>query len=320
VIADLLQNSILDDEELEREKSVICQEIHQTNDTPDDIIFDYFQEYAYPNQAMGRSVLGNEEIVCSISSDTLRNYISKQYSAQRIIISAAGKIDHATLVSIAAEAFSNMQNLEFDQYIEPAEYLGGTLRQNRDLEQVHILLGANGFAYEDENFYPASVFSALFGGGMSSRLFQKIREERGLVYSIYSFLTSAADSGLFGIYAGTGPEEADKLLPLLRDEIDIICSGDNITIDEVARARAQLKASVLMARESTSARAEQLARQLMIFKRPKSLSETVEKIENVSIESVLKSAQKIFSSNPTMVSLGQLKNLGDIHNFSSTSI
>ena len=162
---------------------------------------------------------------------------------------------------------------------EPARYRGGDFREERDLEQVHLVLGFEGIGYRDPDFYPLSVLSTLLGGGMSSRLFQEAREKRGLVYSIYSFPASYTDTGLFGIYAGTGEDEVEELVPLVCDELRKVVL--DVGEAEISRARAQLKSGMLMALESTSARCEQLARQLMIFGRPVPIAESVARIEAV---------------------------------------
>lgn len=315
IIADIIQNSTLEQNELEREKSVICQEIRQTVDTPDDIIFDYLHEAAYPGQAMGRSVLGTEEIICSITRDTLHDYISTKYAAPQMVVAAAGRIDHEMLVELASKAFGNLPNNQSNHPPSPVRYIGGDFRQERELEQVHLLIGTEGYSYEDNYFYAASVFSVLFGGGMSSRLFQNIREEHGLVYSIYSFLASGKDHGLFGIYAGTSPEEVSDLLPLLYKEIAKTMTGRDFSEDEVSRARTQLKASLLMARESTSARAENLARQLIVYGCPISVSEIIKKIDAVTTESVQMVVDDMFSNPTTTVALGKLASVETINPF-----
>ena len=196
---------------------------------------------------------------------------------------------------------------------DPARYGGGERREAKPLEQTHIVLGLEGVAYDDPDFYAASTFSTLFGGGMSSRLFQEIREKRGLVYSIYSFLSCYTDSGLFGIYAGTGESAVDKLIPLICDEIKKVC--DSVTAAEVMRARTQLKASVLMSLESPSSRCEQLARQVTIFNRPIPVSEMISKIEAIDRDAVRAIAQRLTSGHPTLTALGPAGELPSFESF-----
>jgi predicted Zn-dependent peptidase len=306
IIGDIAQNPTFDVDELERERGVILQEINQSNDTPDDVVFDYFQETAYPKQAVGRPVLGTTELIRDMSRETLMGYMKTNYTGSRMVLSAAGRLDHDTFVKLAEDAFGGLKKGN-DANLETASYAGGDFRKERDLEQAHLLLGFNGMSYNDDDFYTASVLSTLLGGGMSSRLFQEIREKHGLVYSIYSFLSCYSDGGLFGVYAGSGGEESSRVMPLVCDEMRRVC--DDVTDHEVQRTRSQLKASILMSLESTMSRCEQMARQIAVFGRPLSVEEVVAKIEAVDVEAVKKVAQRIVSSTPTLTALGPVSNL-----------
>lgn len=304
VIADILQNSVLDPEELAREQAVVVQEISQAIDTPDDIIFDHFQATAYPGQALGRPVLGTAELVRGMSRDTVFGYMRANYSGPRMILSAAGNLDHDAVVGMASRLFDALPP---DQPCaeERARYQGGDYREERDLEQVHVMLGFDGVPYLDDDYYGASVLSALLGGGMSSRLFQEVREKRGLVYSIYSYTSSYHDGGLFAVYAGTGEDEVRELIPLVCDEMMKVTRG--VGEDEVQRARAQLKSSLLMSLESTSARCEQLARQLLIYGRPVPVAEMVHHIEAVDAAAVCRIARRILTTPPTFAAIGPIE-------------
>jgi len=312
LVSDIVMNATMDSGELEREKSVICQEIHQAHDTPDDIVFDLLQEAAYPAQAVGRPVLGTEDIIRAIDRDEICGYRAKGYTAPAVVFSAAGAIDHDHLVDTIADVFGALPTTARAPR-EQALYSGGEMRVDRDLEQAHVLIGLDSVGYKDPDFYAASVLSALFGGGMSSRLFQEIREERGLAYSIYSFLSCFEEAGLFGIYAGTGAEELDELLPLIAEEAAKVVV--DVTPEETARARAQLKANMLMARESTSARAEQLARQIMVYDRPLPVEEIVAEIEAVDDAAVKAAAARIFSGAPTLAAIGPIARLENAERF-----
>ena len=308
VIADIVQNSTLDEKELDRERDVIIQEIGQADDTPDDIIFDRFQETAFPDQALGRPVLGIEDRIRTMERQTVVDYLRRQYSAPHMILAAAGNVDHDHLVSLAEEALAGVGvGADGGPAIEAARYAGGEYRETRDLEQVHIVLGFQGVSYGEDDFYSGSVLSSLFGGGMSSRLFQEVREKHGLVYSIYSFLSPYSDDGLFAVYAGTGEEHLESLIPIVCDELCKI--RETVTDDEVARARTQLKSSILMSLESTSSRCEQLARQLMIYGRPLPVDEVVERIEAVDANAVMRVARRLTSSTPTLAALGPVSKL-----------
>ena len=302
VIADILQNSTFEEEELQRERAVVIQEIGQANDTPDDIVFDFFQEAAYPEQAMGRPVLGRAEVIARLSSDELRAYLGEHYSPQHMVVAAAGKIQHEAFVALVAEAFAALPGNGAAAPATAADYRGGDFRETRDLEQVHLLLGFESVSYHDPDYYPTLVLSTLLGGGMSSRLFQEVREKRGLVYSIYSYAATYSDGGLFGIYAGTGESEVEELIPVVADELNKVTQS--VADEEVSRACAQLKASILMGRESSGARAEQLGQQILAYGRPLTVEEVVGKIEAVDGEAVRKVGRRLLTSRPTMVALG----------------
>ena len=308
VIADIVQNPVLDAQELARERAVIIQEINQSHDTPDDAVFDNFQETAFPDQALGRPVLGVEERVRDIGRDTILAYLHGHYSAPSMVLAAAGYVDHERLVGLAESALAGAQ-AEKGARPDPARYEGGDHREDRDLEQVHVVLGFEGLAHKDDDFYAASVLSTILGGGMSSRLFQEVREKRGLVYSIYTFLSSYTDSGLFGVYAGTGAPEIGEVIPLICDEIQKVRGG--VSDQEMSRARAQLKSSILMSLESTSSRCEQLARQLIVFGRPLSVDEIVAKVEAVDADAVKRVAKRLTGGRPTVTGLGPIGGLED---------
>jgi predicted Zn-dependent peptidase len=306
ILADILQNSTFDAEELERERTVILQEIGQANDTPDDIIFDYFQERAYPDQAMGRPVLGSPEIIRGLHRDDVVTYLRDHYGARRMVLAAAGNLEHERLVDLAETLLSA---LPADRAVttEPARYTGGDCREERDLEQLHLVLGFPGVMLSDPDYYAASVLSTAFGGGMSSRLFQEIREKRGLVYAIHSFVHGYRDGGLFGIYAGTGEAEAAELVPALCEEAASL--EDGFTAVELNRAKAQIKAGLLMSLESTSARCEQLAQHLLIHGTPFDPPEIVRRIEEVDDAAIRRVVARWRSAPPTLAAVGPLSRL-----------
>ncbi len=306
IISDILQHSTFDAEELARERAVVLQEIGQAEDTPDDIVFDHFQATAFPDQPMGRPVLGQAEIVGSMKGETIADYMRRHYGPERLVLSAAGAVDHDHLVALAGKAFTDLASGEA-RPVEPARYQGGESRNERDLEQVHLVLGLPGVSYLDPDYYALGILSTLFGGGMSSRLFQEIREKRGLVYSIYSFNSAFRDGGIFGVYAGTGEKEAEEILPLVIEELRRLPA--TLTAEELDRARAQAKAGVLMARESTSNRAEQLASHLIVHGRPLSNEEILSRIEAVDASQLGRVAHRLMAGRPTLAALGPLGRL-----------
>ncbi len=306
ILADILRNPTFEPDELERERGVITQEIGQSMDTPDDIIYDYFQETAYPNQPMGRPILGSTQTVRDMKRDSLMDFMKQRYTAQNMILVATGAVDHAQIVKMAEEKFGYLDKAEA-QNLTPSSYQGGVHLENRDSEQVHFKLGFEGVQYGAESQFAAALLGNLLGGGMSSRLFQEIREKRGLVYSIYAYSQSFTDSGLFGLYAGTGQDEIQELIPVLSDCLND--SRKNISSEELNRSKTQLKASILMSMESTDSRADQLGSQMLIYNRFWTMDELSRKIDAVTLEEVSSVAEQIFSSTPTMAAIGPLDKL-----------
>jgi predicted Zn-dependent peptidase len=309
IIGDILTHSAFAPEELERERGVILQEIGQANDTPDDIIFDHFQETAYPDQPMGRPTLGREAGIRGMGREMLTGYMHRHYAAGNVVVAAAGALRHEAVVDLARTHFADLPT-ELAGPALPGLYKGGEFREGRDLDQVHIVLGFPSVAYGDPDYYPVMMLSTLLGGGMSSRLFQEIRERRGLVYSIYSFNAPAMDGGVFGIYAGTGEDEAKELVPVTLEELRRV----QIDVGEVelTRARAQSKAGLLMSLESTGSRCEQLARQIQVFGRIVPTAETVARIEAVTLDDVRAAAARIFRGRPTLATMGPTEHVPNL--------
>ena len=301
IIGDILTHSSFAPEELERERGVILQEIGQANDTPDDIIFDRFQEAAYPDQPLGRPVLGPEAGIKAMGRDVLTGYMRRQYPASNLVVAAAGAIRHEEVLALIERHFADLPAAPAAR-AEGGRYGGGEFREGRDLDQVHIVLGFPSVGYADPDYYPTLLLSTLLGGGMSSRLFQEVREKRGLVYSVYSFTQPFVDGGVFGVYAGTGEDEAAELMPVAIAELRKVQNG--VTETELARARAQVKASLLMSLESTGSRCEQLARQLQVFGRVIPTAETVGKLAAVTVADVERAAARHCRAVPTLAVLG----------------
>jgi predicted Zn-dependent peptidase len=220
MVADILRNSVFDPDELQRERGVILQEIGQALDTPDDLIFDQFQATALPGQPLGRPVLGTADSVEAIGRDDLFAFLARHYTASNMVLSAAGRVDHDHIVELAGKHFGSVPRTPANAEVPvPLAYVGGDGREVRALEQAHLVLGCQGIGYRDPDYYATAIYSTLFGGGMSSRLFQRIREERGLVYGIHCFNAAYADGGLFGIYAGTGEDDLGELVPAVCEGI-----------------------------------------------------------------------------------------------------
>lgn len=308
ILADILQHSTFDEDELTRERDVVLQEIGQAHDTPDDLVFDHFQETAFPDQPMGRPVLGTVEIVESIPRQALVDHMGRTYGGERMVLCAAGKIAHETLVELGERLLADVPPKSATD-TSASRYAGGDFRHDRALEQTHLVFGLPGYANAEADYFAINLFSTMLGGGMSSRLFQEVREKRGLVYSIYSFHSPYRDGGLFGIYAGTGPDRLDELVAVIGDQVGDL--GTSASDQEIERARTQMKAAQLMARESTGSRAEALANQLLIYGRPIPVDEVVAKIEAVDRAALGRVAARLASGPLTMAALGPVKSLPD---------
>ncbi len=306
ILTDILENPKLDEDELARERSVVLQEIGMVEDTPDDIIFDHFQATAFPDQPIGRPILGPAEIVAEMPRQAIADYLSRHYVGRSMVVAASGAVDHDRLVDMIGTRMG-ARTLAADHAVEPATYKGGDFRQEQDLEQAHILIGMEAFGFLDPDYYALQTFSTLFGGGMSSRLFQEVREERGLAYSVYSFVSSYRDSGLFGFYAGTGAEELPELVAVSTDCFAGI--ADSVTEAELDRARRQLIAGLLMGLESTFARAELAAQQLLGHGRLTSPEEMVAKVEAITLDDIRRVVGRLKQSKPTVAALGPLGHL-----------
>jgi predicted Zn-dependent peptidase len=302
VLSDILSNPRFDPDEINREKNVIIQEIGSVEDTPDDLVFDHLQSTAFTDQPVGRSILGTRATVRSFDAERLRTYLSRNYRAPGIVIAAAGAVDHAAVVAEVQRRFGKF-NGPAAQRPAPAKFYGGVHIEPRDLEQVHIALALEGVPQRDPALYSLQVFTNILGGGMSSRLFQEVREQRGLCYSIYAFHSPYLDTGLFGLYAGTDAADAPELMRVVVGEIT--AAADSITEAEVARAKAQMKAGLLMALESSSARAEQLARQMIIYGRPIPVEEIVAKVDGVTVDSTRAAGRALLArGRPALAALG----------------
>jgi predicted Zn-dependent peptidase len=310
ILADILQNSLFDDDELTREKQVIVQEIGAARDNPDDHVFDLFQQAAFPTQPIGRTILGTVDSVREFTPDTIRKYMNRNYVGDHMVLSAAGNVDHNGLVEVAKQRFADLKP-NGAPAPQRAEYQGGEERLVSDHEQAHIVIGFEGRAYNSDGFYAAQVLASILGGGMSSRLFQEVREKRGLCYSVYSFHWAFADSGVFGVAAATGEDEVADLVPVVLDELKR--ATQTITEEEVIRVRNQIRAGLLMSLESPSARAGQLARQQILWGRPIPMAETVDRINRITAQRVQEVAEKIFTEGkPTLAGIGPIGNLAEL--------
>ncbi|EIM75663.1 peptidase M16-like protein [Nitratireductor aquibiodomus RA22] len=307
LLSDILTDSKFDPHELEREQHVILQEIGAAHDIPDDIVFDRFTETAFRHQALGRSVLGTPETVQSFTPDQLRGFLERQYSADRMVIVAAGGLKHEDFVREVESRLGSFRSKAEGTTPPYAHYVGGDFREHRDLMDAQIILGFEGRAYHVRDFYASQVLSTILGGGMSSRLFQEIREKHGLCYSVYAFHWGFSDTGIFGIHAATGKSDIEELVPLLLGELQK--AGQAIGQDELDRARAQYRAGLMMARENPASRASQIARQLLLYGRPIDVDELMDRLSNLTVDRLTDLSQRLFTSKPTVAAIGPVGSL-----------
>ena len=310
IIADILQNSTFEPKELERERGVILQEIGMYLDDPAQMVGDYWQRTAFPDQPIGRLILGKKEIIQSIQREKIVNFMENHYHPKKMVVSAAGKINHDKFVEQIMNSMNNLPQGKIDNRIK-ATYKGGEYREEKELEQIHLVLGFEGLNCHDDDYDALRVYSAIMGKGGSSRLFQEIREKRGLVYGIGAGSEFFSDTGTFQVIAGTGKNEIKELLPVLCEEL--INSPKNLKEQEIEKSKAQLKTSTLMSIESTMANAMTSAYELLHYEKLVDLDEKIEKINKVTKSSIETVANKLFTSTPTISSIGPIKNLETIN-------
>jgi predicted Zn-dependent peptidase len=295
ILADIMLNPTYPGEELERERNVILQEIAATRDSPEEIVMDLIQDAAFPRQPLGRPILGTARTVGRFTSADMHGFREARYHAGGMVLSAAGNVDHAALVRHAEALFGALRGGK-RVVPKPAKYAGGMRLSSRRFEQAHVVMGYQSPSYLEPDFYAAQVFSGLFGGGMSSRLFQEVREKRGLCYAIYSSAWGLGDTGMFNIHAATGPETMSALIDVVSAELDKAAAA-RPDDSEVRRAKAQLKAGLLMSLESPIARAEQMARQMLALGRLMPTGELIEKVDAVDGEHVRTLAERLVAKS-----------------------
>lgn len=308
ILSDILTAPSLTEEELTREKGVILQEIGAVQDTPDDLVYDRFLQAAFPDQPLGRPILGTAKTVKSFTPDAIRAYLARNYHAGNMVLAASGAVDHDALVALAKERLASLPAGPVavpDR--ETGHYRGGEARIEGDEEQVHLVLGFPGQPFQDGAHYPLQIFSSVLGGGLSSRLFQEVREQRGLAYSIDAFHWPFSDCGVFGISAGTAPEDVSELV-----EVALDClrqAAEDVSEVEVARARAQMKVGLLASLESPGGKLEQMARQVLVFGRAIPREELAQRLDAVTLADVRAAGRSLLGQEPTIAAVGPLDGL-----------
>jgi predicted Zn-dependent peptidase len=302
VLADIYCDSRFDPAELEREKNVIVQEIGAVEDTPDDLVFDNFSAAAFAGQPIGRPILGTRETVGGFDRGAISAYLARHYRAGATLVAAAGAVDHDEIVARAGAALDRL-GAESAPPPTLARYTGGETLTSKRLEQTHIVVGFAGRAIGEEGHDAAQIFATAVGGGMSSPLFQDVREKRGLAYAIHSFHWAFADAGLFGFYAGCDAKDAGELMSAALD--CLAQATQRLDATAVERAKAQMKVGTLSALEHPGARAQQLARQMFAYGRTLTLEETIARIERVDVAAVQQAGAAMLASAPTVAAIGR---------------
>ncbi|MBI3758744.1 MAG: insulinase family protein [Deltaproteobacteria bacterium] len=307
LLADLFLESVFDPAEIDRERQVVLQEISQAEDTPDDFIHDLFNLNFWQGHPLALPIFGSVETVNAIDRELLVSFMADRYRAGRIFIAAAGAVDHDELVADCERYFGAVAGDDRGEPISPPTETAMVLNQPKELEQAHICIGGPGISNVDPLRFAAYVMNTAVGGGMSSRLFQEVREKRGRVYTIGSFISSFLDCGYFGIYAGTNPEWVDEVIEVTLNEIGKV-SREGLTPKELARAKSQLKGNMLLGMESSDSRMNRLARNEIYFRRDIPLEEVASAIDSVTNDQVVELSQHCFNaSRMGLVMLGDLK-------------
>lgn len=302
ILADILQDSVFNEEEIAKEFNVISQEIAEVKDNPDDTVYEKFYSLAYPNQPLGRSILGTVENISKFDKAIFKEYMNKHYTANNIVVSIAGKIDHKDALNMVEQLFSNFSEKNDISYA-PAKYKGGLEITKKDLEQTTIALGFEATSYGNiKKFYHTQILSIIFGGGLSSRLFQKIREDLGIAYSIGSWLNSYSDSGIFSIYAATDHDNIESLLDNIDSEIDKIKT--HISEEELHRAKSQIESNIFMAEEKPEYKSEEIGKNFSLFGKYFPTNEVLEIVNATQVPDLLRVAAEIFASPPTLSIIG----------------
>ena len=295
VLADMFFNSEFDSEELEKEKNVVYEEIKMYEDAPDDIVHDLLSQAIYGHHSLGYPILGTEETLSTFKSETLKQYVHDMYTPEKVVISIAGNVDEAYIKEVEQYFGSFKRGEEKNEIIQP-KFHQNKLTRKKETEQAHLCLGFNGLQIGDENTYCLTVLNNILGGSMSSRLFQEVREERGLAYSIYSYHSSYQDSGILTIYGGTGVNQLDSLYETISQTLNKF-KHDGVTEKELTNSKEQLKGSLMLSLESTNSRMSRNGKNELMLGKHISLDDMITKIDAVTVERVYELINKIFTDS-----------------------
>ncbi len=302
ILADILQHPLFDDAELAKEREVVVQEIGEAADTPDDVIFELLMEACWKGFALARPILGTPQTVRALTSNSLRGFMERCYGPNGLIVAAAGNVDEKTLLPLIEEHFGNVGKRETAPSRSVPAFKGGTLHDSRDIEQTHLALGFPGVSSTDDDFFATRIYADVLGGGMSSRLFQSIREERGLAYSVYAFADSFEQCGLIGAYAGADESQIVEVARIIRKQMEAMASS--VTQIEIDRTRAMLRSSLMMGLESPAVRIESAAGQLFTFGRLTQADEIIHRLEAVTVDDVMRCARRALGGSHAVALVG----------------
>lgn len=307
LLEDIFLRSLMAEGEIDRERSVVLQEISQVEDTPDDYIHDLFALRYWPEHPLSFPVCGNAETVGSFCRDDFQRFCSERYRPDCLIVAAAGSIDHETIEEWAARAFGGLEGRAVaNETAHPREHRGVFVVE-KPLEQIHVCLGTAGVPQVAPERFPAWVMNTALGGGMSSRLFQEVRERRGRAYSVYSFLSAYRDAGYIGVYVGTSPEWLEEVLTVILGELESIAK-DGLRPQELIRAKNQLKGNLLLGMETSDARMSRIAKNEIYFRRDIHLDELSALIDGTTNDAIVSLAGRLFRPETMALALlGDLK-------------
>jgi predicted Zn-dependent peptidase len=293
ILSDIVLNPAFSPEDIEREKKVVVEEIKMVEDTPDDLVHELFTQGFWENHPLGRPILGTRETVESFTADCLRDYFSKAYTPRNLIVSAVGNLEHERVRDLVAAKFGDLKALGDPVAEDAPQVVPKILIRNKDLEQSHVCLGASSYPQDHDDRYSSYVLNTLLGGSMSSRLFQNVREKRGLAYAVFSGLSAYRDAGSFTIYAGCANEAVSEVVDLIVEELRGVKQSP-VPDAELQRAKDHLKGSLMLSLENTASRMSHLARQEIYFDRQFGLDETLQGIERVTAGEVQRVAADLF--------------------------
>lgn len=294
LLSDMIKNSVFEPKDIELEKNVVTEEISMYEDSPEDLVFDLLEEHAFRGNSLGRSITGSRESVKAIKRSDIIEHMKLFYTPGNMVLSVAGCLDEESLLALAEEYFGDMAPSDkmAGQIVTP-QFFSGSDTVIKDIEQANVAIGFEGYGYDNSLKYPFIVLNNALGGGMSSRLFQKIREESGLAYSVYTSAASYKDIGIYSIYAGLAPENLEKTVEIIHEELSSLVQN-GLSEDEISRAKEQIRGSVILSGESVSSHMNTMGKGMLLSGRVREEDELLEKISAVTAEDILLSARAIF--------------------------